>query len=325
MTPATPNSQTVAHYLVSVVPTARPNQSAANVREQITGRHWDDASHVFVVHDDDRFAGIVEIGALMGAAADASLSELVRTAYNHVVTPDMDREEAASMAIHAGVSALAVCDADGRFIGSVPASALMSVLRDEHLEDLHHMVGILGKSEAARAALMAPPLRRVAFRLPWILIGLAGSTFITAIMAEFEASLSAHIAVAFFIPALVFLTDSIGTQSEIIAVRIFSLADMSLLSLLAEELGTAMIAGLVLSGLALPLIWIVFGNLMLGLVVAIALFFATAVATAIGVLLPWIFNRLGYDPALSSGPIATTFQDGFTLIIYLVTAEALLS
>ena len=49
------------------------------------------------------------------------------------VTPDTDREEAASVAIRAGASALAVCDDDGRFIGAVPAAALMSILRDEHL------------------------------------------------------------------------------------------------------------------------------------------------------------------------------------------------
>jgi magnesium transporter len=103
------------------------------------------------------------------------------------------------------------------------------------------------------------------------------------------------------------------------------LSDTSLLSLFVGELVTAMIVGLVLSALALPLIWIVFGNSMLGLAVAIALFFATAAATAVGVMLPWIFDHLGFDPALSSGPIATVFQDGFTLIIYLATATALLA
>jgi magnesium transporter len=33
----------------------------------------------------------------------------------------------------------------------VPAAALISILRDEHLEDLHHMAGILGKSSACRS------------------------------------------------------------------------------------------------------------------------------------------------------------------------------
>jgi magnesium transporter len=279
---------------------------------------------VFVLDDQGALAGIVEIDELIGAAGQTQLSVLMREANRHVVSPGDDRELAASLAIHAGASTLAVCDGDGRFVGSVPAAALMSILRDEHLEDLHHMAGILAKSEAAQAALVAPPLKRAMFRLPWVLIGLAGSTIITAIMTRFEAPLSANIALALFVPALVFLTDSVGTQAETIAVRSFSLSDTSLLSLFAAEVGTAMIVGFILSALALPLIWLVFGDAMLGLAVAIALFLATTVATAVGVLLPWLFNRLGFDPALSSGPIATAFQDGFTLIIYLTTATALM-
>jgi magnesium transporter len=322
---ATTNSESVAHNLVTDVPTAQPEQSAAVVRESLVGKRYADASHVFVVADGGRLLGVARIGDLLGAVASTPVSALMKAVNCHVVTPDTDREKAASVAIRAGVSTLAVCDRDRRFIGSVPAAALMSILRDEHLEDLHHMAGILAKSEAARAALVASPLRRAMFRLPWLLLGLAGSTIITALMARFETSLSAHIAVAFFIPALVFLTDSVGTQSETIAVRAFSLSDTSLRSLFVGELATGIIVGLLLSGLAFTLIWMAFGSLMLGLAVAIALFFGTLVATAIGVLLPWIFDRFGFDPALSSGPIATVFQDGSTLVIYLLTAAALLS
>jgi magnesium transporter len=325
MAEAVPSPQSVAHYLVTDVPTAGPQDRAGSVRELLTGRRYGVASHIFVLDSAGRLAGVVEIGELMAASAGAPLAELMRQPNCHAVRPDTDRELAASMAIRAEVSALAVVGEDGRFVGAVPASALMTILRDEHLEDLHHLVGILSKSEAARAALEASPLRRALFRLPWLLIGLAGSAIITAIMAQFEAPLSSHIAVAFFIPALVFLTDSAGTQSETIAVRSFSLSETSLFALLAAEVGTAIVVGLVLSALALPLIWVFFGDVKLGLAVAVSLFFATAVATAVGVLLPWIFNRLGFDPALSSGPIATAFQDGATLLIYLATATALLS
>jgi magnesium transporter len=201
----------------------------------------------------------------------------------------------------------------------------MSILRDEHLEDLHHMAGILGKSEEARKALSASPWRRALFRLPWILIGLIGSALFTAIMARFEAPLAAHISVAFFVPALVYLTDSVGTQAETIVIRNLSLSKAPLAPLFAAEFATGLIMGLVLSSLALPLVWLFFGNPMLALAVAIALFFATAAATGLGVLLPWVFDRLGYDPALASGPIATVFQDGATLVIYLTTAATLMS
>jgi magnesium transporter len=241
----------------------------------------------------------------------------------HVVTPDTDREDAASVAIRAGVSALAVCDASGRFLGAVPAAALMSILRDEHMEDLHHMAGILGRSEAAQAALTAAPHRRALYRLPWLLVGMAGSALATAMIARFESALAAHIAVAFFIPAIVYLADAVGTQSEAVAVRGLSLTGADLMSLLAGEFGTGILIGSTLGMLAFPLVWLAFGNAALATTVALALVVASSVATTIGFLLPWLFARLGYDPAMGSGPVATVIQDVLSLLIYFLLAAAL--
>ena len=66
MTAAVPASvaahpETVARYLVSAVPTARPERHAGDVREMLAGGRYDDASHVFVVADDGRLAGVTPI------------------------------------------------------------------------------------------------------------------------------------------------------------------------------------------------------------------------------------------------------------------------
>jgi magnesium transporter len=315
--------QSIAHYLVKAVPIDRPDERAGDARARLIGARYDDASHVFLVTEDGRLAGVAAIGDVMGAAATTPLAELARDNNSHVVDPTTDREEAASAAIRAGVSVLGVCDADGRFIGAVPASALISILRDEHLEDLHHMAGILGQSEAAKAALMAPPHRRAFYRLPWLLVGMAGSAVATATMARFETALAAHIAVAFFIPAIVYLADAVGTQSEAVAVRALSLTGADLVPLLAGELGTGILIGATLASLAFPLVWLAFGSPALAATVALALIVASSVATTIGFLLPWLFARLGYDPALGSGPVATVVQDVLSLLIYFLTASAL--
>ena len=315
----------VGKYMVRAVPTARDCETAGVVRARLAGQRFDDAAHVFVTTDDGVLSGIASLTRLIGAGAETPMSRLTIPASGNIVTTDTDREDAASLAIHQEAGALAVTTRDGRLIGAVPATALMSILRDEHLEDLHHMAGILAKSEAARKALSGSPWRRALFRLPWILIGLIGSALFTTIMARFEAPLSANIAVAFFVPALVYLTDSVGTQAETVVIRTLSLSASPLAPLFAAEFAAGLIAGCVLSALALPLVWLAFGSLLLAMAVAIALVFATAVATGLGVLLPWTFDRLGFDPALSSGPVATVFQDSSTLVIYLATATVLLS
>ena len=315
--------QSVANYFVKAIPTARPEESAGQVRERLAGRQYDDASHIFVLDDDRRLVGVAEIADLIAAEAAKPVGELTGGEDCPVVVLGTDREEAASMAIRLGVSALAVSDAEGRFVGAVPAGALMSILRDEHLEDLHHMVGILGKSAAAKEALTGPPYRRALYRMPWLLIGMAGSAAATAIMVRFESVLAAHIAVAFFIPAIVYLADAVGTQSEAVAVRGLSLTEADLLPLLAGELGTGILIGTMLGCLAFPLVWIAFASLSLAATVALALIIASSIATTTGFLLPWLFGRLGYDPAFGSGPVATVIQDVISLAVYFLIAAAL--
>lgn len=314
----------VRHYVTWNVPIARCTDSVTLVRERLIGQCHDDASHLFVLDDDDRIAGVVEIARLIAAAPSARLSDLVTPSNGYVVTPETDREDAASLAIRAGRSALAVCEPNGRFIGAVPASALMSILRDEHMEDLHHMAGILGSSAAAQAALTASPHRRALYRLPWLLAGVAGSAVATAMMAQFEAALTATIAVAFFIPAVVYLADAIGTQSEAVAVRALSLTRVDLLALLAGEVATGILIGALLGALAFPLVLLGFSSVPLAATVTVSVVAASSIATAVGFLLPWLFFKLGYDPALGSGPLGTVIQDLLSLLIYFAVAAALI-
>ena len=318
-----PHPQTVARYIITAVPIGRLDESVGDVRERLIGRKYDDASHVFVVTETGKLSGIVGIDRFFDSPAATPLGGLIDNVSANGLALTTDREEAASVAIRAGVSILGVCDSEGRFVGAVPASALMSILRDEHLEDLHHMAGILGKSEAAKAALVSPPYSRALYRLPWLLVGMAGSAVATAMMVRFETALAANIAVALFIPAIVYLADAIGTQSEAVVVRGLSLTATDLAPLLIGELGTGILIGGALGAIAFPLVWLGFGSGLLAATVAITLLAASSVATTIGFLLPWLFARFGYDPAFGAGPVATVIQDVLSLLIYFTIAAAL--
>ena len=81
----------------------------------------------------------------------------------------------AALAHDHGLITVPVVDAQGRFLGVVPPLALIDVLRREHDEDIRRLAGILGSADHAKMALELPPWRRVGNRLPWLLVGLAGS------------------------------------------------------------------------------------------------------------------------------------------------------
>jgi magnesium transporter len=209
-----------------------------------------------------------------------------------------------------------VVAADGVLLGVVGSATLMQILRREHVEDLHLLAGIGRESRQAREAVEEPPLRRVRHRLPWLLLGLGGSMLATLVVASFEQVLAAKPAVAFFVPALVYLADAVGNQSENVAIRGLSLSHVGLRGLLGRELRTGGLIGLVMAALSFPLIWLAYGELALAVAVSLALVSASIVASVLGMLLPWLLARLGADPAYGSGPMATILQDILSLLIY---------
>jgi magnesium transporter len=146
----------------------------------------------------------------------------------------------------------------------------------------------------------------------------------TLVVAFFERQLQSRVAIAFFIPGIVYLADAIGTQTEAIAVRGLSLSHAPIRQLVMGELRTGLLIGLTLGALSFPAVWLMFGDVRLGLSVGLALLVAGAVATTIGLLFPWALERLGRDPAFGSGPIATIVQDVLSLVIYFGLATLLL-
>lgn len=319
-----PPGREAAAYIETAVPTAAPTDSAKAVRQALVGRAFANAEIVFVVDGENRLLGAMPLTDILVADPARPIGPLVKTDWPRI-PPELHREEAASLAIRTGVAALAVCDAHGYFRGAVTAESLLGILRDEHMEDLHHMAGILSRSETARDALTAAPHRRALYRLPWILVGFAGSVIATGLMQQFEGMLQANIALALFIPAIVYLADAVGTQAEAVAVRGISLNGAGVARLLAGEVATGGLIGLTLAVLAFVLVAVFFNDMRLASCVAVSLFVAGSIATTIGFVLPWAFSRTGIDPALGSGPLGTVVQDVITILVYFGVATLLLT
>jgi magnesium transporter len=201
---------------------------------------------------------------------------------------------------------------------------LLNILRREHVEDLHRLAGIAHEELRAREAMEEPPVRRARHRLPWLFVGLAGSMLAAFVVAQFETLLAANVAVAFFVPGIVYLADAIGTQTEAITVRGLSLSHARIGSLLSGEVRTGLLMGVLLGTIAAGAVWLMVDDPRLAVAVGLSLFAASGIATTIGLALPWLLDRLGRDPAYGSGPLATIIQDLLSVAVYFLVVSTLL-
>jgi magnesium transporter len=303
---------------------AAPDESAGTMRERLRRHPRRDWDLLCVIDAEGRLLGTLRPQELATLHDEVRLEQAMHRG-GPTVSPGADQEHMASHALQHSVAAMPVVDGDGKLVGVVGPHELMDVLRHEHVEDLHRMAGINRETHRAREAIEAAPMRRARHRLPWLLLGLLGSALATYVVSRFESLLAARPALAFFVPALVYLADAIGTQSEAVAVRGLSLTKSGLARLAGGEVRTGLLIGTVLAGLALPMIWLAFGDLRLAAAVSGALACASIVASLLGLLIPWLLHRSGVDPAYGAGPLATILQDVLSLLIYFAFVSAFLA
>jgi magnesium transporter len=311
--------ESAAQHVVTSVPTAREDDRVEAVISKLAARAFDSVEAVYVLDGAGILKGAVRLVDLFRAPKQAAIGELVDLAYPRVGLHH-DQEHVVAEALEGRATSVAVVDDDARLVGVVPALSLLDILRHEHVEDIHRLAGIRRETARVRSALEAPPTRRARHRLPWLLVGLVGSMVAASIVSRFERILQTKLAVAFFVPTIVYLADAIGTQTEAIVVRGLSLSRLSLRHLLADELRTGLLIGATLGALSFPMVAVLFGDVRLGISVAAAILVAGTAATTIGLLLPWLLQRMGSDPAFGSGPVATIIQDVLSLLIYFAIA-----
>ena len=313
--------ETVGGHVVASVLRARPGERAGEVLARLASEKPTSIDLVLVTDAHGRLIGAAPLSRAVALDAKDPIDKAVDRDFPRV-QPTSDQEHAASLALHHGVDALPVVDGEGCALGVMPAQALLQVLRREHVEDLHVLAGIQREASRARHAIEDPPMRRVQHRLPWLVAGLGGSALATAAMASFEATLERTIAVAFFVPAIVYLADAIGTQTEAIAVRGLSLTRAGIAHLIGGELRTGMLLGAILATISFPFVLWVYSDLRLAGAVATALFVASSIAAIVGIAFPWALAKMRRDPAYGSGPLGTIVQDVLSLVVYLSVVRA---
>jgi magnesium transporter len=302
------------------IPIAHPDDTAGTVRERLVAQSFDTVADIAVCVDG-RLVGIVSIERLLAAAPDVVIDRLMDDD-PPVVEPETDQEIAAWVMLEHGEGSLAVVDEDGMFVGFIPPEKMLAVLMQEHDEDIRRFSGLLATGKVARVASEEQVALRLLHRLPWLAIGLIGAMVSAWLVGSSEEQLARTVQLAFFLPAIVYMADAVGTQTETLAVRGLSVG-VPIRRFVAKEMIAGALIGAVVAALFFPFCLVAFNDVSVAVTVSLALFASCGVASAVALLLPWLLNLLHKDPAFGSGPLSTVVQDLLSIAIYLALASAI--
>jgi len=295
---------------------------AEAVRETQQGSGYEGVRWPYVVDEDGKLIGFVPLHSLVFERPQTKIRDVMGKDVISV-TVDTDQEEVGNIVRRYDLNALPVVDHDGTLIGMVTVDDVIEAMEDEVSEDMYRIAGT-GERDPLHGTLP----RKVWLRLPWLIVTLLGGLLICGIVSRFEKSIAEVVALAAFLPIIPLMGGNVAIQASTIVVRGLALGDIEhgkIMRLLAREFSVAFVLGVLCGAIAGGMAHLLYGQIVLGFVIATAVFAAVICAALMGTLFPLVFNTLGLDPALAAGPLVTILNDLTSVTIYLALATLLLS
>ena len=223
-----------------------------------------------------------------------------------LIPVDMNQEKVAFIFRQYGLVSAPVVSAEGRLLGVITVDDVVDVMDEEAEDDILKLGGV------QETDMFAPPLRTGLKRLPWLLVNLGTALLGAAVIAHFEGAIERIVLLAALLPMVGSLGGNAGTQAMTVAVRSIAVKELTGANAwrtVLKELAVGALNGTTFLGLGAGLVMLWMGDLELALVFGGALAINLVVASLAGLLVPLGLNRLGLDPAVSSGVFVSAATD----------------
>jgi magnesium transporter len=288
---------------------------------------FETVNYIYIINGHHELIGVVSVQELFRMKSYENLQAFT-TQTLVTVRPHTDQGRVAQLALKHNIKAVPVISKDHRFLGVVPSDKILEVLNHEHTEDVLRFAGVRHKHQGhvSEVLLTNSPLAHVRMRLPWLVLGLLGGVGAAVVIGTFEDILASQLVLAAFIPAIVYMADAVGSQTQMLFIRALSVDQTLKISayLFRESIVNALL-GLALATLIFIASLIFAGSMTISTILALSIFLTVLCTVLVAILLPWFFHVRGHDPAIASGPLATVVRDILSLVIYLSVATSLLS
>ncbi len=282
----------------------------------------DNIATLYVKKEDGTFYGAIDLTDLIVARDYVDLETLVNTSYPYVhdhETVDDCIEELKDYS----EDSIPVLDNNMHILGVITSQDLLEVVDEEMGEDYAKLAGLSAEEE-----LEEPLGQSLKKRVPWLLILLMLGMGVSSVISMFEKVIVGLPIIVTFQSVILGMSGNVGTQSLAVTIRV----------LMDEELGFKERAGFVLkeirvglcNGLIVGGISVVFTGIFIfvargqSLATAFAisgciggaLALAMLISSFMGTIIPIILEKIGFDPAVASGPLISTINDLVAAVTY---------
>lgn len=282
----------------------------------------DNISTIYVIDDNDKFYGAIDLKDLIVARENDNLEDLISRSYPYVRTREKISECIEELKDYAEDS-IPVLLENGKIAGIITAQDIVEAVDDEMGEDYARLAGLTSEED-----LNEPTFLSMKKRLPWLIILLFLGMGVSSVVGIFEEVVAVLPVVMCFQSLILDMAGNVGTQSLAVTIRVLMDENLTVaqkLKLVVKEMKTGFLNGVCLAVMSFLFLGLyihffrkydIGHSFLIAACVGVSLIVAMVISSLVGTVIPIIFKKIKVDPAVASGPLITTVNDLVAVVVY---------
>jgi len=277
---------------------------------------YDSVDYIYVNDKDGNLVGMFYIQELFNRSKDSKTSEFMQKVSGRV-SLGTDLEMVAHLALKHNLKQLPVVKSN-KLIGVVSSREILTTINKSLRQDIFRFAGLHKSHLDFENSLEIPLFKAIKERLSWLIVGFIGAMLIAFYIGLFEETLQKYLIIAAFVPAIVYLSDALGTQIQTIFVRDLAVLGKAInfKKYFLKQIFISFFIASIIGILLFSSIYLFYGLFKISLIISLAAFVALIITSFTALIITLLIKKFNFDPALGSGPIATIISDMSSVIIY---------
>lgn len=262
-------------------------------------------TELFTIDHRFKLVGSLALDTLLRAGREVVVGDIHET-NARPIPAEMDQEEAAQLFEQYDLLSAPVVDENERLVGVLTIDDVVDVIQEEAAEDIMRLAGVGDEELSDDVVSIAKS------RIGWLVLNLGTAVLASLVIGLFDSTLENMVALAILMPIVASMGGNAGTQTMTVAVRALATRDLDTYNarrIITKELQVGLLNGVAFALLIGAVAFFWFGNIALGVVIAIAMVVNMLFAAASGILIPIALDKLDADPAIASSVFVTTVTD----------------
>lgn len=279
--------------------------------------------YLYIVDEENHLRGVVSARQLLVGMRhpETQISEVMETALTTVNVMD-SQDEVVNKVARMDLLAIPVVDQERHIVGIITHDDVIDVVREAATEDALRAAGV----EPLEDTYLRTPIWTLSWKRGiWLGLLFLGSLLTALALSSYNRQLQQWAWLVPFLPLIISSGGNSGSQSSTLIITALSRGHITLSDwwrIVVREILMGLALGLGLSLLGLCVAPLVFGIFEIRrlLVIPVTLLVVVVCGTVTGSILPLVFKRIGWDPALMSNPFVAVIMDMLGTLIYMNVA-----